>query len=99
MILEILKEIREDNKEICKDISKIQITQAEQAIILEEHQKASSTNSIRLTKLEDDIVPEIINKLTPKSRDWKKIISWAVGVGVGITAIIGGLVKSGLFLV
>lgn len=97
VLFELLEDIKDDQKDQNRVLNEIRITQAKQAIILEEHQKASSTNGKRLTKLEDEIIPEICNKIAPKPVNWKKTISWALGSLLTLTSILAALYKLGLF--
>ena len=93
VLLEILKEIKEDLKDVKENISTIKIVQAEQAIVLEEHQKASTLNGERLNQVETEVIPKLVEKLTPKPRDYKKAISWHLGIFVTILTLVGGVGK------
>lgn len=96
ILLELSKENREDMKDVKDNIGEIHVVQAEQALILEEHQKASGGNSQRLTHLEDVIIPKLVAKLEPKPIEWKKCISWGLGSLLTISMILGVLWKNGI---
>lgn len=96
LLLDLVKEIREDGKETKRHLTDIKITQAEQAIILVEHQKCSQSNGDRLTHLEDEVIPRICEKIAPKPVNWKKLISWGLGVLVSISTIVITFWKVGL---
>ncbi len=89
LIYDMVKETKESQKAIQSDVGDIKLVQAEQAIILEEHQKVSAANAKRIDHIEDVKLPEMDDKFTPKPIEWKKTISWGVVVVSGIAGIVG----------
>lgn len=92
LLLDTLRDIKDDIKTIQEDVGEIRIVQAEQAIILEEHQKASGTNSERLSKIEDEIIPKMM-EIANKSVNWKKIITWALGTLATLITVVIGILR------
>jgi len=90
LMIEILKELRDDMKDVKEDIGEIKVQDAEQNAQLREHIRRSEAAELRLDKLEDVIIPEIVKKLTPKPLLTKINITWGV---VTLSTIVGIIAK------
>ena len=76
LMLEILKELREDVKDIKEDINEVRIIQVEQKSLITDLKKTSITNKNKIKNIEEETIPELIEDLKPKPFNWKKHITF-----------------------
>jgi len=87
-----IKEIRLDGKEMKNDINKIKITDVLQNKQLAEHIKRTELAEANLGELKV-YIDGVLERLEPKPFNYKKTISWAVGLLVPIGGFLLALAK------
>jgi len=91
IILDLLREMRDDVKDVKTDINEIKIMDAEQNLQLAEHMRRTAANEKMIEIIKDEIIPSCKEELTPKPRDWSKFLrlgAYIVGTIVGVGATI-----------
>ena len=78
LMLEILKELREDMKDVKVDINEIKLGDIIQNQQLSDHMKRTELAEQRIEKLEKLHIKEPIN--------WRAVITWTVGIASTISA-------------
>jgi hypothetical protein len=90
-----IKEIRLDSKDMKEDIHAIKITDVIQNKQLAEHIKRTELAEASLLELRQ-FIDEALVRLEPKPFDYKKFISWLIGLGIPIGGFLVALNKAGI---